>query len=528
MVNSAAANNGERGIVYVATGESYVNEAIASALSCRAQMPIVPIHLFTDIPTQHSVFESVSLLDGIAHRTADKILPLIRSPYERTVFLDTDTFVCDGFEEVFELLDRFDLAAAHSPKRMAYTDKNFRLPEEQRRIPSAFPELNTGVIAFRKNAATDDLFRHWHVWYTYALKRGDNDFRPQDQPAFRVALFESQCRYYVLTPEYNCRLSIPSYICGRAKILHGRAEKIDEIAGLINSEDLPRAHVNRRLFFRSPSGWNVPQSANILVLHAQPQSVQRRPFKTRADLRRPFLTAAALRIRRLLRYRIAAGPFAGMRFHKPVTGITYYPKLLGTYELELHPIIQEICNIGFERIVNAGSADGYFSVGLARCIPRASIISFEARNDRRVLIRQLAEINDVASRIQIMGQCNPGGLSESLKGAERPLVFMDVEGAEDQLLEPSAVPELRSAFILVEIHEAARPGVSSRLAARFADTHSLSVISMRARFPGDFPLRKSAGKRLFRPSTRLALMNENRFSPVGWLCFRPHQRLRAI
>ncbi len=51
-------DDGERGIVYVATGERYVREAEESARSVRKSNPYIPITLFTDSSvTQSHCFE---------------------------------------------------------------------------------------------------------------------------------------------------------------------------------------------------------------------------------------------------------------------------------------------------------------------------------------------------------------------------------------------------------------------------------------------------------------------------------------
>jgi hypothetical protein len=527
------------GIVYVATGQKYLDEAIVSATSCRAQMPHVPIHIFTDIPTSNSVFSSVTLLSEAIHRSGDKILPLMESPYQRTVFLDTDTYACGSFEEVFELLNTFDVAGVHSPKRISYRLRNFPVPEELREIPSAFTELNTGVLAFRKNAATDQLFREWHFWYKCAVKRGDNNGKPHDQPSFRVALFHSRCRYHVLTAEYNCRFKLPMAHCGQVKILHGRAGDLSQVVRMINSNQAPRAFFRRQLFIHSggiaqaededAEALALPESKEEREQSAQTDTRAARPtrrahFTGPFDRRRLRLSLAALMLRQALSYRVCSGPFKGLRFHKPETGLTYYAKLLGTYEMELHPVIEELCRMRFERVVNAGAADGYYAAGLAYRMPDASIIAFEPRTSRQSLIKRLGEINHLTRRVQIAGTCNPPALSEALQptksGSGRDLVFMDVEGAEEALLDLKLVPTLCSAFIMAEIHEGARPGIGSRIAAAFASTHFLTVISTRQRRTEDFPL-KNASRLLFAPSICQTLMNENRRGSIGWFYLRP-------
>ncbi len=40
------------------------------------------------------------------------------SPYEHTLFLDADTYICDNINELFDLLELFDLALAHDTFRL--------------------------------------------------------------------------------------------------------------------------------------------------------------------------------------------------------------------------------------------------------------------------------------------------------------------------------------------------------------------------------------------------------------------------
>jgi hypothetical protein len=56
------------------------------------------------------------------------------------------------------------------------------------------------------------------------------------------------------------------------------------------------------------------------------------------------------------------------------------------------------------------------------------------------------------------------------------VVICDVEGAEDTLLRPDDVPQLSNSVVLVEVHEAYRPGLLSQLIDRFAATHDHTVV----------------------------------------------------
>ena len=132
------------GIVYVATGEKYVKEAGISARMVRRWMPDVSISLFTDFTGNNlpPFFDNTFHLSDPAHSFFDKIEPLINSPYEKTLFLDTDTLMVESVYELFELIDKFDLAYCHAPFRICYDLAD---------VPDAFPEANTGVLALIGN-----------------------------------------------------------------------------------------------------------------------------------------------------------------------------------------------------------------------------------------------------------------------------------------------------------------------------------------------------------------------------------------
>src|SRR5688500_10192769 len=100
----------ESGIIYVATGDRYRDEAVGACTSLKQCMPHVPVALFTDIPEVASLFDHVIVLDNPTCDFGDKIRGIQCSPFVRTIFLDTDTCVCDDISDLFDLLDHFDLA----------------------------------------------------------------------------------------------------------------------------------------------------------------------------------------------------------------------------------------------------------------------------------------------------------------------------------------------------------------------------------------------------------------------------------
>jgi hypothetical protein len=91
------------------------------------------------------------------------------------------------------------------------------------------------------------------------------------------------------------------------------------------------------------------------------------------------------------------------------------------------------------------------------------------------------------------------------------LVICDVEGFEEELLDPSAVPELNHADVLVELHEFIRPGIGQKIRHRFAITHRITEIHTRPRSLEDWPTGV-----VLDLDQRLAAMHEGRPGEMSW------------
>jgi len=212
-----------RGVVYVAEGERHVRGATLSVASLRRVMPDVAV-----VVARGTVEGTQPLEVNEADAYRAKILALQRSPFDVTLLLDADTYVACDLSEIFDLLDDFDVCAAHSPNRGAMI-----LPE----IPWSFPEFNTGVIGLRRNDTTDRLLAEWLRLYDEMLP----DRPPSwDQPSFRRAVYQaSDLRVAVLPPEFNQRFEMSGF-CGQSvRILHGWADtaRYEQIAASLSARE---------------------------------------------------------------------------------------------------------------------------------------------------------------------------------------------------------------------------------------------------------------------------------------------------
>lgn len=235
------------GVTYIATGRRFIDEACVSAASLKLRMPQIPITIFADGELESAHFENVVYIRSARYGPVDKILHIGSSPYEQTVFLDTDTYVCDDISELFTLLDRFDIAVAHAPYRAAYRIDG---------VPDSFPEFNTGVVVFKASPKIARFFSQWRALYERDLKRSIRWLHPLEdtlfngslpnQATFREALYHSDLRVATLTPEYNCRFIFPGFAHNPVKILHGRHGRLSKVAEDLNADTAPRVYVNVR------------------------------------------------------------------------------------------------------------------------------------------------------------------------------------------------------------------------------------------------------------------------------------------
>lgn len=173
--------------------------------------------------------------------------------------------------------------------------------------------------------------------------------------------------------------------------------------------------------------------------------------------------------------RVLNGPFEDLDY----TGVAsccsaHYPKLLGTYEAELHPFLNALSERDFDGVINVGSAEGYYAVGLATRFPSWRVVAYDADEKARSQIKRLAIQNGVADRIEIRGRCGPSDLGNL--PFRRALVVMDCEGAEETLLRADNIRRLAQSTLIIETHDGYLPGITRRIADLLAGSHVVHVV----------------------------------------------------
>ncbi|MFV3131552.1 hypothetical protein [Niveispirillum sp. KHB5.9] len=176
--------------------------------------------------------------------------------------------------------------------------------------------------------------------------------------------------------------------------------------------------------------------------------------------------------------RVLGGPFAGMELVEPFNGM-YAPHLLGCYEEELHDVVRGLPAAGYRHVINIGSGDGYYAVGLKRLMPEVAVWAHDIDPGLQQKCRLMAALNKVD--IQVGGVFDPDGFAAH--AGHRTLVWCDIEGAEATLLEPALSPALVGMDIVVELHPIEQGHTLDILPARFADSHAVEIIHPRGHMP---------------------------------------------
>jgi len=269
------------GILYVSTGSEFIEETLLSAKVVKQHMD-VPIAVASDRVIDNEVVDINIKIEHPEYGFGDQISALARTPFEKTLYLDSDIFLYTDVFELFSMLDRFELVACHAPVRSQ--DLN---GESSDMLPSAcFPEYNSGVVGYRLTDPMRSFLTDWKTEYRTDSDRGVS----RNQPSFRRALYHSNLQIGTLPPEYNCRFQFPGQATGIVKIFHGRLTPIktnsggaphlmdiESVAKKINKSTDPRVFYPRgnTVTVRTLSGSILYRLRYSLKLHGVGETLRR-------------------------------------------------------------------------------------------------------------------------------------------------------------------------------------------------------------------------------------------------------------
>ncbi len=149
----------KRGIIYLASGgRSYLGELLTSFHSLRKFEPDLPVTVFSRFTVPRGLKNCTALpITSDEHPLKLKVLTLKESPYEETLFLDTDTTIRGPLMPVFDKLAGHDFAAANSHEAdWSVQPARFVALVKKR-------DYNTGVLLYRKSPAMLKFLSQWEA-----------------------------------------------------------------------------------------------------------------------------------------------------------------------------------------------------------------------------------------------------------------------------------------------------------------------------------------------------------------------------
>jgi len=213
---------------------------------------------------------------------------------------------------------------------------------------------------------------------------------------------------------------------------------------------------------------------------------------------------------------VRRGPLKGMRYLPELAQSSgdLVAKLVGTYEQELHPALEAWVRAAPATIVDVGSAEGTYAVGLAVAVPSARVLAFDIDPAARALCGAMAKLNGVADRVRVEGACT----HEVLNGLppEGVSLFLDCEGCELELLRPDLVPALRHWPIIVELHDFVDASITATIVERFSSTHDVQIVEGTGRESATAPELAAVDA-----GTRAAVLSEFRPGTMRWGVLAP-------
>lgn len=214
------------------------------------------------------------------------------------------------------------------------------------------------------------------------------------------------------------------------------------------------------------------------------------------------------------------GPFKGMKYPDFIaTCSSIFPKLLGSYEREIHPWIEDILNKSYSDVIDIGCAEGYYAIGFALKMKGTTIHAYDTDPVSQDACLAMARVNNVEDRVKINATCTADTL-KNFSPSGKVLIVSDCEGYEKKLFTQDNIDQLKKHDILIEVHDIWDNTTSTYLKELFSKTHKLQIVDsisdhlkvMRYNYPELKTLSYNEKKHM---------LEEGRQTTMEWFYFTP-------
>ncbi len=215
------------GIVYIAFGETYRAEASRSIASVRRHSPGLPAAVIGDV-----AFEGEPQPDFFVQRPLNltygsKMEYLFEgTPFDRTLFLDTDTVLARDVTPIFDLLDGYEFGL------------RFSGPEcDEGLAPRFHPYAHSAALLFSRTPGAREIFAEWKRSYDEALAiyRGGSPHGPSGDRLLAPVIAKSAARVVSLPSHVLWNAVEPEVLFSPPVICHGRLPRSEQHAAVLDA-----------------------------------------------------------------------------------------------------------------------------------------------------------------------------------------------------------------------------------------------------------------------------------------------------
>ena len=193
--------------------------------------------------------------------------------------------------------------------------------------------------------------------------------------------------------------------------------------------------------------------------------------------------------------------------------------LLGLYEKELLDSLQNTAK-KFTTFINLGAAEGYFGIGVLVNNLFEKSICYEIREDGRQIIKDNAELNNVLHKVEIRGIAKKNFYHAlSSYDLSNTVLFIDIEGAEFELIDKETFNAFSSSIIFIELHDWFFEDGEVKLQKIKNDSSSTHVVIELTMGSRDLSIFPELNK--LHDNDRWLICSEGRGQLMTWLRFDP-------
>ena len=211
LTRSAEVSDESCGVLYIAFGDKYIKEARLSIESLKKHSPNINVAVVTNVEWVDGGNVNAILCEPI-YSLASKPAYIVKSPFCRTLYLDTDTYICRDLTPIFGLLNYYDCCGQFMGN-----------PINEANGLEFQPRIHSGAFLFKRSPKVTDMLAHWQFLYSEHVDKTKDTV---DEVPLTRAIAESPVKIGALGMFFHVGLHAPWVFFSPPVVVHGRVRNI--------------------------------------------------------------------------------------------------------------------------------------------------------------------------------------------------------------------------------------------------------------------------------------------------------------